>query len=139
MDINNKLNTGVVSRMYPYNLFVYSAYWGTWSRVLRFMNKGNTGQVEVNLTATNLDFSRDWDKVASLNIRLHGTSRDAKDLYVKELPANALGWMRNWLDAPVIERLLHEDFLPKIDWELYNKNTNGGCPFEKCSIRKDND
>lgn len=126
------------SAMYPRNLFVYCAYWGTYSRVLQFMNTRGSMfnlQVEVDLTAVNITNAYGWEKIANINIRRHGTDRSARDIYMAELPSDALWHMKKWLSDEVIHRLLHEDFLPQIDWDLYNRNNNGGCALAKCTKR----
>lgn len=122
------------SKLYPRNLFVYSAYWGTWSRVLQFMQGGDNpvAQVEVNLTAVNPTTKLDWRRVPLIVIRKHVTARSDRDLYVADLPDNALALMKEWLDEDTIQRLLHEDFLPQIDWDKYNQHCNGGCFLHQC-------
>jgi hypothetical protein len=122
------------SKMYPRNLFVFSAYWRTWSRVLRFSQHGecNQTQVEVDLTATNPTTALHWPRVQAINIREHHTARNARDLYTADLPLQVVELMRTWMPEEVVQRLLHEDFLPQIDWDKYQKHNNGGCRLHMC-------
>jgi hypothetical protein len=129
------IESGVVSSMYPKNLFVYCSYWGTWGRVLRYMNR-NVDQVEVNLTPINAGFG-DWKKeVGRIVIRKHGTSRDKKDVYQAYLPGEVVDFMKKFLqDDHLVSRLINEDFLSQIDWDKYRKHNNGGAPLDL--IKKD--
>lgn len=114
------------------NVFVFSSYWNTWSRVLVEMDShGQAHTVEVNLTALG---SSDWIKTESINIRRHVTSRDRNDKFVGTLPAKAVEYMREHMSDEIVERLLHEDFLPQIDWSLYSKHCNGGAQFDLIKI-----
>lgn len=112
------------------NMFVYCSYWGCWSRILRESTiHSPEPTVEVNLTAVNGRSEHDWASTRQIWIRAHGTSRDKKDQFVGTLPEEVIALMREWMDAPLIERLLHEDFLPEIDWAKYRKLNNGGAAF----------
>lgn len=116
------------SLMYPRGgLFLYSAYWGKWSRVLQFMNK-DMWQVEVDLTPV-IGLTSDWLRVERLNIREHGTARDARDVITADLPDHVVETMRTRLPEELVQRLLHEDFLSNIDWTKYNAKNNGGASF----------
>lgn len=119
------------SRIYPHNLFVFSNYWGTWSRVLQFMQGGSIlrAQIEVDLTPVNAD---GWKDIEEIHIRSHITARDDRDVYTADLPDHVLEAMRLRLQAPVIERLLHEDFLPQIDWVKHRAVSNGGASLFRC-------
>ena len=128
------------------NGFRYCAYWGNWSRVLYYECRGTQDlkqrynipscvAVEVDLTAITPTVPYDWERVKRINIRAHGTTYGPRDDVTTWLPDGALGWMTEYLEAPLIERLLHEDFLPQIDWVKQRQITNGGAPFEL--IRRD--
>ena len=114
------------------NMFVYSSYWGCWSRILQEATPHNDGNfIEVNLTAINPTYEHSWkEQIEPIRIRRHGTSRDRNDKFVGTLPQEAYDMMCRHLPQELIERLMHEDFLPNIDWEKYRKHSNGGAPFE---------
>ena len=107
-------------------MFHRSSYWHTWSRVLSDSHPHGPF-VEVNLTPINGWDSEGMKHVAPIRIRVHGTARDAKDKSVAELPAEVREEMVQFLGAELTERLLKEDFLSQIDWELYRKHCNGGA------------
>ena len=116
------------------DLFVYSSYWHTWSRMLAPNNTVvhrdvRLGMIEVDLTAVNPNSSLQWPRVARVNIRVHRTSRDAGDILTDDLPERIIELMRSKIgEYPVlIERLLHDDLLPLIDWDKYQKVSNGGA------------
>jgi hypothetical protein len=74
--------------------------------------------------------------VKTINIRRHATAySNHNNKVVTYLPDSALELMKTWLDKPLIERLLHEDFLPYIDWEKERKLSNAGAAFDL--IKKD--
>lgn len=113
------------------NVFHYCSYWGNWSRILQEGTPHNDGRhIEISVTAINGTTEYDWRIIKELRIRAHGTTRSPRDKFVGTLPQHALEHMREWLDAPLIERLLHEDFLHRIDWSKYQKLCNGGSPFD---------
>lgn len=129
----NQITEGVRSK--NNNVFIFSYYWNSWSRILMERDAhGNNHYIEVNLTAIN---DCDWERVRSINIRRHGTTRDRNDKFVGTLPAKAVEYMRKHMDEETVERLLHEDFLWQIDWNLYEKHCNGGAPFEQIKIGAD--
>lgn len=115
----------------PNNVFVYSSYWRTWSRVLKPRTR-DSFQVEVNLTPANPTVPASWSQVRDIVFREHCTARDANDRYLERLPDSVIADMRLHVDEATIERLLHEDFLPQIDWVLYSQHDNGGCPLRLC-------
>ena len=51
------------------DIFVKSAYWGTWSRVLFRMGGSNLYQVEVDVTPINPQFASSWIGVKNVRIR----------------------------------------------------------------------
>jgi len=114
------------------DMFVYSSYWHTWSRVLKPMrnNPMRGNQVELDLTSHS---AVHWSRVSMLNIRKHCTAPHMGDRVVAELPAEVVAEMTQWMGAALVERLLHENFMPHIDWAAYERACNGGCPFEFCS------
>ena len=141
---------GTRSQMYPLNLFVYSAYWQTWSRILRHGSQWCT-QVEVNLTGSR-SIHGSWEKASQVWIREHRTARGDKDLVVADLPCEVMQAMKeNLRDALVARKscmldtwtsvqqlmctLLHDDLLSRIDWDKYKKLDNGGACFY--DIQKD--
>lgn len=111
-------------------MFVYSSYWGTWSR--RLSNNHPSGPfVEVNLTPIKHCYSSTWkDDVAPIRIRFHGTAPSRNDKLTGELFVA----MIDNLGTELVVRLLTEDFLSQIDYQLYTKFNNGGANFE--DIRK---
>jgi hypothetical protein len=114
----------------PEKSFVYSNYWHTWSRLLSD-NHPDGPFVEVDLTPTNSHHDsskKEWaEKIASIHIRKHGTSKSEKDERVAELPSEVKAIMVSRLGAELTERLLTEDFLSQIDWDLYKQKCNGGA------------
>lgn len=117
------------------NVFRYCSYWGHWSRVLHEATvRDGANYVEVDITAINGRTEHDWAHTRRINIRSHGTSRHKNDLFVGTLPEEVVDHMREWMDEALIERLLHEDFLPQIDWDKYRKHCNGGASFELIKI-----
>ena len=112
-------------------MFVYSSYWHTWSRVLGHVKYGI---VELNLTPINASWCGDkkWQQEVGRGvIRRHCTHIEPDNFY-KELPSEVLLQMGKYLDAGQIAKLLTYDFLPEIDWALYDKHRNAGCAFELC-------
>ena len=141
----------------PY--FHYSSYWGTYSRVLHSpgrkhanveLPKYETGAyIEVDLTPINGWPHEDQRKmygdklyaehvqyqlnqVRFVNIRSHGTRRDAKDEILGCLPANVIEQMKNNLDHSLVNFLLTGNILPLIDWNKYRKVCNGGASLKDC-------
>lgn len=116
--------------------FVYSGYWGTWSRTLATPKEGgNFYFIEVNLTPIN---HIDWEnRVIPIIIRKHCTIRRngkydcPQDKETNVLPDHVLEEMKKHLDEELINRLLNEDFLSQIDWEKYERHCNGGAPLHK--------
>jgi hypothetical protein len=128
------------------NVFHYSSYWGNWSRILFHDSKGteiirrkynipsHILTLEVDVTAINPLVDLHWEShVARINIRGHCTAFDPKDKIVGSLREDTIERMQEHLSTEQIESLLHSDFLPFIDWDLYSKMCNGGAPFAKIS------
>lgn len=121
---------GVVSR--NGDKFLYNNYWGRWSRVLVPMGL-HSSQVEVDLTAINPMSDELWPRVAAIHIRRHGTSMDRKDKLSATLPTYAYEMMQSRIkDEAILCRLLHEDLIPLIDWDKFNKINNGGASLADC-------
>lgn len=114
------------------DLFIYNAYWRTWSRVLRPMSDKHD-QVEVDLTTPNGDIESEWEAVRSIHIRKHCTSPRHGDKLEEELPDGVVKHLRRNVDEATLRRLLHEDFLPQIDWDKYRKVDNGGASLSQIS------
>lgn len=111
--------------------FHYSCTWSTWSRVLSTTDLHGP-IVEVNLTPVH-----DWaSEVAQIRIRFHGTpfGHCSYDKVTTELPARVRQQMVEKLGEELTERLLTEDFLPQIDYELYRRYCNGGANLEDIHI-----
>jgi len=122
-------------------MFHFSGYWQTWSRVLS-ENHPQGPFVEVNLTPIPCSYihAYTWKKeIAPIRIRAHCTPRyygalgGNKRAYV--LPENVKLEMIQNLGKEITERLLTEDFLSQIDWDLYRKVCNGGANFENIRRR----
>ena len=113
------------------DMFHYSSYWGTWSRILRVSSSGGDETVEVDLTAVNPHSDLQWPRVLACNIRAHRTARDTNDLICKSLPRHAVDLMHSRMDLETFEQLMHHDLLPLIDWDKYNKVCNGGAALAK--------
>ena len=117
-------------------VFIYSSYWGVWSRVLAVNHNmspefGFGDFVEVNLQPINSwTWPGELERVKSINIRVHGTTRDRKDRNEYECPEHVRTGMLEHLGAELTERLLTEDFYSQIDWDLYRKHCNGGASFD---------
>lgn len=127
--VREALLAGGVASKIAGTKFVYSEYWRTWSRVLSPMDALEVGQVELDLTAINSTVTTFWPRIERINIRAHCTRPEAGDLVVDKLPVEVYQLMHKNLDAELIQRLLHEDFLSRIDWYKYRKATNGGAAF----------
>src|ERR1700682_653370 len=101
------------------NLFVYSSYWGTWSRILApydkvFHNGHCVGQVEVDVTPINITHDYSWIRHNRVIVRAHGTIRDRDDKIVEELPKEAYQDILSRVpDLEVQNLILHADLLPQ--------------------------
>lgn len=115
-------------------MFHFSSYWRNWSRVLSSTHPGGPF-VEVNLTPIPNCYSDSWERVENKIIRVHGTARDEKDIVTDTLPAKVIIEMCDNLGSSVVDFLLHEDILSLIDFDLYKRNQNGGCPLSLCRSR----
>lgn len=112
-------------------MFHFSAYWCNWSRVLSDSHPGGPF-VEVNLTPIPNSYSDSWERIGNKIIRVHGTARDEKDIVTDTLPTEVEAEMRKHLGSSTVDSLLYEDILSQIDFNLYKRNQNGGCPLWLC-------
>jgi hypothetical protein len=113
------------------NTYFFSSYWGTWSRRLGKNPRGDI--VEVNLTPIRCAPTCTWENhVKPVVIQAHFTDMHEGDILQDHLPHKIIEVMVDNLGPEFFDYLLTEDFLPQIDWALYDKHCNGGCPFEKC-------
>ncbi len=120
------------------NVFHYSSYWGSWSRILWHESDRKlqerlgfdarvAGTVEIDLTAINPHCNLNWrDQVQYGNIRAHGTAFRDADKIVGTLPGYVVDMMNEWLTPDTVDKLLHADYLPYIDFEKGRKAANGG-------------
>src|SRR6478609_8620986 len=123
------------------NVFHYSAYWRTWSRILFHDADGRGMQqmrrkyeipdhiktVEIDLTAINPTTVHHWlDTIQYGNLRAHCTPIGKDDIIVGSLDSTTLHLMQQWLPARTVDILLHADILPFIDWEVWQKRHVGG-------------
>lgn len=110
------------------DIFVKSAYWGTWSRVLFRMGGGNLYQVEVDVTPINPQFVSSWIGVKDVRIRNHCTLPSRSDHYTHHLPYEVVYQMKQHLSQEQIDIILHADIYNLIDWERYQEahNKSGG-------------
>lgn len=109
------------------NSFTYDSYWHNWDRILKPSN-GLFGWVR--LTPIGSDT---WAPVALIHLQVSDRQEYCPfDKGMESIPEDVVKSMRANLPAPLIQRLLWEDFLSKVDIKLYNKNYNGGCSFHKC-------
>jgi hypothetical protein len=109
------------------DMFHYSSYWGTWSRVLRTSSGGGDDTVEVDLTAVNLQ----WPRVLACNVRSHRTMCARNDILCRSLPAHVVDLMHKRMSMETFDQLVHADLLSLIDWDKYNKVCNGGAALIK--------
>lgn len=114
------------------NVFVFNSYWRTWSRVLnQRCTRSELNTVEVNLTPVNPLVVNNWiDQIEPIIIRSHVTDTSPDGVFVGTLPYEVIIRMEQVLDPALIDRLLHEDFLPQIDWTKYRQHNNGGAKFD---------
>lgn len=116
------------------NMFVFSGYWRRWARVLhestpRDLPNCPHSTVEVDLEVV-MNIPSMWDRVNAINIRNHCTTRTQGDVFSGSIPGKVHEHMRAYMTETTVNRLLHEDFLPNINWDIYRQHSNGGAPFE---------
>jgi hypothetical protein len=112
-------------------VFHYSAYWRTWSRLLKNVIPGEPhGYVELDLSPLNGNWDGpDGQRVQRINIRKHTTQRDAKDRDVHVLPDNIRQALFETVGESKAAFMLHHEFMDDIDWEVANRICNGGFPY----------
>lgn len=124
-------------------IYVYSSYWRNWSR--RVMVKVSypfadapdlslTSWMEVSLEPIG---SRSWDEIATMRLRLHGTSRSRNDLVTRDLPDRVRSCMEAHLPKELVEFMLTGDIYGAIDfpkfYEAERQNYGGGgLPIDLC-------
>ena len=110
------------------DIFVYSSYWRTWSRVLLRMGGKFYYQLEVDVTPINDHNVSSWVPTESIRIRKHCTVHGPKDIYTHDLPDTVVERMEEYLSQDVINIILHSDIYNLVDWELYYsiRNVEGG-------------
>lgn len=114
-------------------MFRYCGYWHSWTRVLS-ENHPKGPCIEVNLTPIPNCYSSTWaNDVAPIRIRAKGLS--SGDKMADQLPEDVKRAMVRNLGAELTERLLTEDFLPQIDWNIYERKCNGGANLEDIRLR----
>jgi hypothetical protein len=117
-----------------YRYFTYSAYWGTWSRViLPYTHKD--GVIELNLTPVNPDWERSWDEqVRPIIFRRHGTALGLRDKWTDVLPEEVAAIMSERIGPELTIRLLQHDWLKHLDIEKVKRGRDGGggLPFAEC-------
>lgn len=111
------------------DMFFYSAYWQCWSRVLAPEGAHELGIIEVDLTPVNSFQDSAWERVKCISVRAHRTARRSGDLLVSELPASVVELMKKRLPptSALLDKLIHDDLMPQIDWYKYRKVCNGGA------------
>ena len=111
--------------------YVYCPYWHRWSRVL-----SSVDGISVELNLTPIPHSdRTWaEDVAPGKIRRHCTVQSPSDFH-NELPEEIVEALLDNLGVLRANWLLEYDFLPEIDWDLYDKCSNGGCRWDLCRKR----
>lgn len=114
--------------------FHYSAYWGTWSRVLLLKFQGYR-TVELDLTPINPSWgSRHWqESILAAKIRAHCTPLGQKDKELKELPAYVRELMISQIGEDVTAKLIDWDWVSLIDPTKLRRidqlnPLGGGCP-----------
>jgi hypothetical protein len=121
----------VPDRKVQANGFTFSGYWHSWSRVLAVGHPAGR-VVEVTLTPHNHGQSA-WDtEVRPIFVRAHCTplSRDRGDIFLMELPPSVRRLMVASLGEELTNRLLTENFLDQIDWDLYRQKQGSGPGLE---------
>lgn len=110
------------------DIFVKSAYWGTWSRVLFRMGGSNLYQIEVDITPINPQFASSWIGTKEVRIRRHCTLPSKSDRYTHHLPDEVVESMKKHISQETIDVIIHYDLYNLIDWERFDDvhNASGG-------------
>lgn len=125
------------------NIFIFSDYWHSWSRIL-FHDAGGRGMqqmrqrynipshiqtVEIDITPNNFSPKTNigWDRVERVNIRAHSSEIGRHSLLRGSLPDDVLETLNTRLQHKAINTLLHVDLLKYIDWDKYALYSDGGA------------
>lgn len=110
------------------DIFVYSSYWRTWSRVLLRMGGKFNYQLEVDVTPVNGQYKEAWEQTKNIRIRRHCTVHGARDVYTHNLPDEVVESMKKHISQEAIDVILHSDLYNLIDWERFGDvhNASGG-------------
>jgi len=111
------------------DVFHYSRYWGTWSRVLTPYS--DSPVVELNLTPIN-----SWaNEVEPIIFRSHRTSLDQRDQLREELPTEVKFSIIQQIGIDLLTRLVSTDWLPLLDMAKVHRGRHGGggLPFAECA------
>lgn len=114
----------------------YSSYWGTYSRTLVSARLGIQPElgriytsVELDLTPINSYDVSNWSPLKELLFRIHCTTPDRSDQDLESVPENVLAKMVEMYGNTIVDRMLTEDFLSKIDLEKLRAAPCGGTPL----------
>ena len=108
------------------DIFVYSSYWRTWSRVLLRMGGNFRYQLEVDVTPVNPLFNDSWRNTKNIRIRKHCTVHGPKDIYTHDLPDDVVEQMKEHVSQETIDVIIHSDLYNLIDWERFDDAYNAG-------------
>lgn len=108
------------------DIFVYSSYWRTWSRVL--LRKGGkfNYQLEVDVTPINEQYKESWEQTKNIRIRRHCTAHGPRDVYTHDLPDEVVESMKEHISQDAIDVIIHSDLYNLIDWERFDDVHNAG-------------
>lgn len=116
------------------NIFVYSSYWQTWSRILQEGTPQNNFEfIEVNVTPVNAHRAQSWEQqILPVIVRKHGTQRSKREKFVGVLPQEAVNALLKHVPKEIAQFILHDDLLPQIDWDKYREHSRlgGGAHFD---------
>ena len=110
------------------DIFVYSSYWRTWSRVLLRMGGSFNYQLEVDVTPINEQYKESWEQTKNVRIRRHCTVHGPRDVYTHHLPDVVIDNMKEHISQNTIDVILHSDLYNLVDWERFDDvhNASGG-------------
>ncbi|WZX10293.1 hypothetical protein ACP1_0004 [Aeromonas phage ACP1] len=118
------------------DIFVYSSYWRTWSRVLLRMGGNFRYQLEVDVTPVNPQYKESWEQSKNIRIRRHCTVHGPRDVYTHDLPDEVVESMKEHISEEAIDVILHSDLYNLIDWERFddvnNSSSGGGVHLLDC-------
>lgn len=102
--------------------FVYSSYWGTWSRVLQRMGGAFHTQIEVDITPINPSIKESWIVIPKVNLREHRTASRSGDIWTHHLPKEVAEMLEEHVSRSQLNLILHKDLLPMINVGEFNKH-----------------